>query len=83
MLGAGGQDGGGGEATKLNSSSGRNSTQSVGRASELRTDVDLIEKPFVPEQLLARVRAAIDRAADATTQATSPEGVSGGPTDQA
>ena len=59
------------------------STQSVGRVSELRADVDLIEKPFVPEQLLARVRAAIDRAADATAQATRPEGVSGGPTDPA
>ena len=35
----------------------------------LPEDIDLIEKPFVPEQLLARVRAAIDRATAAAAAA--------------
>ena len=37
----------------------------MGRLGQLPAGVDLVEKPFSPEELLARVRAAIDRAAAA------------------
>ena len=37
------------------------SADSFARRVELPPDVDLIEKPYAPEQLLRRVRAAIDR----------------------
>lgn len=37
------------------------STEVIGRAGELPPDVDLIQKPYAPEQLLGRVREAIDR----------------------
>jgi two-component system, cell cycle sensor histidine kinase and response regulator CckA len=37
------------------------SADAMGRAGELAADVDLIEKPFAPDELLTRVRAALDR----------------------
>jgi two-component system cell cycle sensor histidine kinase/response regulator CckA len=40
------------------------STEAIGRAGELPEDVDLIEKPYSPEELLARVREAIDRGSE-------------------
>jgi PAS domain S-box-containing protein len=39
------------------------STEIIGRSGELPADVDLIQKPYSPEQLLVRVREAIDRGA--------------------
>jgi PAS domain S-box-containing protein len=36
------------------------STEAIGRRGELPAGVDLIEKPYAPERLLARVREAID-----------------------
>jgi PAS domain S-box-containing protein len=48
------------------------STEAIGRAGELSADVDLIEKPYTPDELLARVREAIDRAA---TKAAPADGV--------
>jgi two-component system cell cycle sensor histidine kinase/response regulator CckA len=59
------------------------STEAIGRLGELPADIDLIEKPYVPEQLLARVRDGIDRAAAATAPAATLAGISGGPTDPA
>ena len=60
------------------------SAEAIGRVSELPSDTDLIEKPFVPEQLLARVRAAIDGvpAPDGPAAAVAPPAngsVVGGP----
>ena len=43
------------------------STEVIGRLGELPADIDLIEKPYAPDELLARVRDRIDRAAAATT----------------
>jgi len=39
------------------------STEIIGRSGELPADVDLIQKPYSPEELLVRVREAIDRGA--------------------
>jgi two-component system cell cycle sensor histidine kinase/response regulator CckA len=39
------------------------STEIIGRSGELPVDVDLIQKPYSPEQLLVRIREAIDRGA--------------------
>jgi two-component system, cell cycle sensor histidine kinase and response regulator CckA len=59
------------------------SAQAISRLSELSADIDLIEKPFAPEQLLARVRAGIDHATAAIARARNEAGVAGGPTDPA
>jgi len=59
------------------------STEAIGRLGELPSDIDLIEKPYVPEQLLARVRDRIDRAEAAAANAPGPEGTADGPTDPA
>jgi CheY-like chemotaxis protein len=40
------------------------SAEAIGQRGELPADMDLIEKPYEPEQLLNRVRAAIERKAD-------------------
>jgi DNA-binding response OmpR family regulator len=42
------------------------STEAIGLRGELPTDMDLIQKPYTPEQLLVRVREAIDRGARST-----------------
>jgi two-component system cell cycle sensor histidine kinase/response regulator CckA len=39
------------------------STEAMGRRGELPSGVDLIEKPYAPDELLRRVREAIDRVA--------------------
>ncbi|HEX7543862.1 MAG TPA: PAS domain S-box protein [Candidatus Limnocylindrales bacterium] len=39
------------------------STEIIGRSGELPVDVDLIQKPYSPEQLLVRIREVIDRGA--------------------
>jgi two-component system, cell cycle sensor histidine kinase and response regulator CckA len=58
------------------------STDAIGRAGELPDGVDLIEKPYAPDQLLARVRKAIDRDGATCAPSISPAGsVAGGPTD--
>jgi CheY-like chemotaxis protein len=59
------------------------STEAIGRAGELPEDVDLIEKPYAPDQLLARVRDAIDResAAGAPFELSTTRSAVGGPTD--
>jgi CheY-like chemotaxis protein len=49
------------------------SADSIGRRGELTAGVDLIEKPFAPDELLARVRAAIDRASAAAGDGAPPE----------
>ena len=64
------------------------STETIGRRGELPAAIDLIGKPFVPAQLLARVRDAIDRAAASGHEplaGTAPAvgERSGGPTDPA
>ena len=59
------------------------STEVIGRRGELPPDIDLIEKPYVPEQLLARVRRRIDRAAAPAARVPGPEGIAEGPTDPA
>jgi DNA-binding response OmpR family regulator len=42
------------------------STEAIGRRGELPLGVDLIEKPYAPDELLIRVRAAMDRGLRAT-----------------
>ena len=37
------------------------STEAIGRSGELPSEVDLIQKPYAPDQLLVRVRKAIER----------------------
>jgi len=59
------------------------STEVIGRRGELPPDIDLIEKPYVPEQLLARVRGRIDRAEAAAARLPGPDGIADGPTDPA
>jgi PAS domain S-box-containing protein len=53
------------------------STEIIGRRGELPDDLDLINKPYSPDELLRRVRDAIDRNGLGSTQST----VAGGPTD--
>jgi two-component system, cell cycle sensor histidine kinase and response regulator CckA len=56
------------------------SAEAIGRAGELPEDVDLIEKPFAPEELLARVRVAIDRSESNERRPVAAESGRGGPT---
>ncbi len=44
------------------------STEAIGRAGELPHEADLLEKPYASDELLERVRAAIDRAAEAVAE---------------
>jgi PAS domain S-box-containing protein len=53
------------------------STEIIGRRGELPDGLDLINKPYSPDELLRRVRDAIDRNEVASTRSSGP----GGPTD--
>lgn len=59
------------------------SAEFMGRRGELADGVDLIEKPIAPEQLLHRVRAAIDRSNQTGTPSAVVQTAPGGPTDPA
>ena len=64
------------------------SAEAIGRVSEMPAGTDLIEKPFVPDQLLTRVRMAVDRSAAAAAATAAVEGpatgsIVGGPPDPA